>query len=78
MIKHLSLLSLLVLLLAACSYTMKSQVGEMAADRNQYVVAVNMPMKKYRKNETSSAKVKIAYLIDNASVLLKTGSNAFI
>lgn len=76
MIKHLSFLSLLVLLLAACTYTMKIQDGEMAVDRKQYAVAVKMLKKEYSKADTRLEKGKIAYLMGTAYDGLNQGSDA--
>ena len=66
MIKHLSIFALLPLLLAACTYTMKIQDGEMAVDRKQYAVAVDMLKKEYKKADTRIEKGKIAYLLGTA------------
>ena len=76
MIKHLSIFALLPLLLAACTYTMKIQDGEMAVDRKQYAVAVDMLKKEYKKADTRIEKGKIAYLLGTAYDGLNQGPDA--
>lgn len=76
MIKHLSYFLVLSVLFAACTYTMKIQDGEMAVERKQYAVAVDMLKKEYRKADTRIEKGKIAYLLGTAYDGLNQGADA--
>lgn len=76
MIKHLSYFFVLSVLLAACTYTMKIQDGEMAVERKQFAVAVEMLKKEYRKADTRIEKGKIAYLLGTAYDGLNQGADA--
>ncbi|MEL6661080.1 MAG: flagellar motor protein MotB, partial [Bacteroidota bacterium] len=76
MIKQLPLFFLLSILISACSYTMKIQDGEMAIERKQYAVAVDMLKKEYKKADTRIEKGKIAYLLGTAYDGLNQGPDA--
>lgn len=54
---------LLVLAVAACTYTQKIQDGAMAHDRKQYSVAVDMLQKEFRKSKSRVEKGKLAFLL---------------
>ncbi|MEL7248220.1 MAG: OmpA family protein [Bacteroidota bacterium] len=76
MIKQLPLFFLISILISACSYTMKIQDGEMAIERKQYAVAVDMLKKEYKKADTRIEKGKIAYLLGTAYDGLNQGPDA--
>jgi outer membrane protein OmpA-like peptidoglycan-associated protein/tetratricopeptide (TPR) repeat protein len=65
-----------VLLLGACTYTMKIQDGAMAIDRKQYAVAIPMLQKEFRKADSRIERGKIAYLIGQAYDGLNQGADA--
>lgn len=76
MIKHLSILCGLLFILTACSYTMKIQDGEMAVERKQYAVAVDMLKKEYNKAGSRVEKGKIAFLLGTSFEELNQGADA--
>lgn len=54
---------LVIALMAGCSYTMKIKDGDMAVDRKQYAVAVELLNKEYKKAKTRVAKGKLAFML---------------
>ncbi|MCA0237877.1 MAG: OmpA family protein [Bacteroidetes bacterium] len=59
-------LFLLLLLLAACTYTIKIKDGKTAYERKQYAVAAPMLEKEFARAKTRNEKGQIAYLLGDA------------
>jgi len=76
MIKHLSILGMLLFSLGACTYTMKIQDGAMAVDRKQYAVAIKLLKKEYSEADTRIEKGKLAYLMGQSYDALHQGPDA--
>ncbi len=66
----------IVLSVTACSYTMKIQNGEMAYERKQYAVAVNMLKREYDKAKTRIERGQIAYLLGKSYEALHQSPDA--
>lgn len=62
-LSRLSVLGSMLILLSACTYTMKIQDGNMAVDRKQYAVAEKLLKKEYSKQKSRIEKGKKAFLL---------------
>ncbi len=63
-----------LLLLGACSYTLKIKDGRTAHERKQYAVAVPMLEKEFARAKTRSERGQLAFLLGDA--LTRTGQDA--
>ena len=70
---HLSILLGVLFFISACTYTQKIKTGDLAYDRKQYAVAVNLLKKEYDKAKTRKEKGVLAwYLADSYRELNKS------
>ncbi|MEM9548817.1 MAG: OmpA family protein [Bacteroidota bacterium] len=62
-LKRVFILGLTAMLVAGCSFGKKIKTGEMAYERKQYAVAVEMLAKEYEKSDNSRLRARHAYLM---------------
>jgi outer membrane protein OmpA-like peptidoglycan-associated protein/tetratricopeptide (TPR) repeat protein len=65
------ILLILVVILASCSFGKKIKTGEMAYERKQYAVAVEMLSKEYEASDNTRLRARHAYLIGMSYVNLE-------
>lgn len=70
-LKSFFIYSLAVLLFAGCSFGKKIKTGEMAYDRKQYAVAVDMLAKEYNKADNTRMRARQAYLLGMSYTFLE-------
>jgi len=70
-IKSFFIFSVLAILLAGCSFGKKVKTGEMAYERKQYAVAVEMLSKEYEKSDNTRLRARHSYLLGMSYVYLE-------
>ena len=71
---HQLIICLLVFVVSSCSFGKKIQNGEMAFERKQYSVAVDMLKSEYEKSSNQRTKGRTAYLLGESYKYLEEGS----
>ncbi|MDX1666625.1 MAG: OmpA family protein [Saprospiraceae bacterium] len=74
--KYLLISALTAMVLSACTYTQKIQDGQMAFDRKQYAVAVDMLKKEYERADSRVEQGKLAYLLAESYMMLNRSEEA--
>ncbi len=72
----LSVLTVAVVFVSACTYTLRIQNGAMALERKQYAVAVDMLRREYNKADSRVERGRIAYQLGQAYQGLNQGADA--
>jgi len=75
-VKYLSILVSFAFLISSCSFGTKIKNGEMAFDRKQYAVAVDMLSNEYNNTDNPRTRARYAYLLGMSYVYLEENTLA--